>query len=118
MEDAEEGETDHKLGRLLKSESGEGGGVEVGDGEGDTSPSSLGNIHLLFGITGTPAHVSIASFHCCSDPSSVPVLSMLVAFHFSDTSFHSSSHSLSAFSFLTGQLGVVCPGPKARHQVH
>ena len=76
------------------SVSGEGGGVEGGDGEQESILStSLGTLHSLFGMAITPAHISMAFLHRCTDPVSDPVLSMLAAFHFSDASFRSSFHA-------------------------
>jgi len=54
------------LMRVGQPERGDGGGVEGGDGEGEVrSTTSLGFVHSSFGMADTPAHVFVASLHCC-----------------------------------------------------
>jgi len=80
--------------------------VEGGEGEGEVS---LGFVHSLFGMVGTPSHILMVFLHCSSHVfPSIPQFSAALA--------HSSLlYHISCASLRVGQLGVICPGPHLQH---
>ena len=89
-----------------------------GDGEegGEGLLSSLVFIHSLFEMLATPTHVFRASPISCMRSCA---RTFGLALQFSAALAHASSLShISWASLAVGQLGVVCPGPHARHPMH